>query len=119
MTTYSGFWAGDRHGPADEGLLIVLVLDLVGEQQVELGLVARLHRRPLDDDTRDRADVLGKAPLGALQHFHRETAGGERGDRLREPAAAAARNRLRGRARDIRELLLEPAARFCLRDLLC
>src|SRR5258708_36020012 len=98
MTTYSGFWAGDRHGPADEGLLVVLVLDLVGEQQVELGLVARLHRRPLDDDTRDRADVLDKAPLRALQHFYRATAGGAAAGRLRGPAAAARRNRVLGRS---------------------
>src|SRR2546423_612836 len=75
--------AGHRDRFPDEGFLVVLVLDLVGEQQVELGLVARLHRRALDHHARYRADVLGEALLGALEDLEREAARGGRGGGLR------------------------------------
>ena len=47
-----------RHGLADEGFLFVLVFDLVGYQQVELGLVPRLRCGAPDYHLGDRANVV-------------------------------------------------------------
>src|SRR5213075_2848970 len=65
-------------GLADEGLAVLLVLDLVGEQQIELALVARLHGRALDDHAGHRTDVLGEPALRALEDLKREAARGKR-----------------------------------------
>src|SRR5258708_2402994 len=78
------FLAVARGRLADEGLLLVLVLDLVGDQQVELGLVFRLHGRALDHHPRHRADVLGEPALGALEDLEGKTARRHLGGDARE-----------------------------------
>ena len=52
-------------GGLEEGLAIVWIFDLVGDQEEQLAFVMRLQRSPLDHHMGDHADMVGQQALHA------------------------------------------------------